>query len=135
MSEGKAEVQSDMKVSAIDKTTGRSNMITITNYKERLSREEIEQMDDEKVAQRITARNELESYAYNLHSTLQDKEISIKIDPDDKKELEDAIQNTIRWLDNNQEAERYQYEDRKQLLEETANPIMMKLYSQRNFNG
>ncbi|CAJ0635259.1 14020_t:CDS:2 [Entrophospora sp. SA101] len=124
-----------LNVSAIDKTTGRSNMITITNYKERLSREEIEQMDDEKVAQRITARNELESYAYNLHSTLQDKEISIKIDPDDKKELEDAIQNTIRWLDNNQEAERYQYEDRKQLLEETANPIMMKLYSQRNFNG
>ncbi|CAJ0767673.1 7400_t:CDS:2, partial [Entrophospora sp. SA101] len=87
--------------------------------------------DDEKEARRITARNELESYAYKLHNTLQDKEISIKIDPDDKKKLEDAIRNSIRWFDNNQEAERYQYEDRKQILEEITNPIMMKLYSQR----
>ncbi|CAJ0651533.1 12852_t:CDS:2, partial [Entrophospora sp. SA101] len=129
-----------LDVSAADKTTGKYNKIKITNDKGRLSKEKIEKMvadaeryhaDDEKEARRITARNELESYAYKLHNTLQDKEISIKIDPDDKKKLEDAIRNSIRWFDNNQEAERYQYEDRKQILEEITNPIMMKLYSQR----
>ncbi|CAH1765818.1 11409_t:CDS:2 [Entrophospora sp. SA101] len=119
-----------LNVSAADKTTGRSNKITITNDKGRLSKEEIEKMvsdaekyreEDEKVAQKITARNGLESYAYNLRNTLQ-------LDPDDKKKLEDAIQESITWLDNNQEAEKDEYEHKQKSLEEIANPIMMKLY-------
>jgi heat shock protein 1/8 len=89
-----------LNVSAVDKTTGRSNKITITNDKGRLSKEEIERMvseaerykaEDEKVAQKITARNGLESYAYNLRNTLQDEKISGKLDPADKKKLEDSI--------------------------------------------
>ena len=46
----------------------------------------------------------------------------------DKKKLEDAIQETITWLDNNQEAEKDEYEHKQKTLEEVANPIMMKLY-------
>nr|CAG8555019.1 5121_t:CDS:2 [Entrophospora candida] len=126
-----------LNVSAADKTTGRSNKITITNDKGRLSKEEIEKMvsdaekyreEDEKVAQKITARNGLESYAYNLRNTLQDEKIAGKLDPDDKKKLEDAIQESITWLDNNQEAEKDEYEHKQKSLEEIANPIMMKLY-------
>ncbi|CAG8828620.1 23232_t:CDS:2, partial [Gigaspora margarita] len=69
-----------IEVSAVDKTAGRSNKITITNNKVRLSKEEIEHMvadaekyhaEGEKVAQRIQARIDLESYAYNLRNTLQ----------------------------------------------------------------
>ncbi|CAG8526404.1 13634_t:CDS:2 [Cetraspora pellucida] len=126
-----------IEVSAVDKTTGRSNKITITNDKGRLSKEEIERMvadaekyraEDEKVAQRITARNGLESYSYNLRNTLQDEKVSGKIDASDKKKLEDAIQETITWLENNQEAEKEEYEHKQKSLEEIANPIMMKLY-------
>ncbi|CAJ0914704.1 17270_t:CDS:2, partial [Entrophospora sp. SA101] len=84
--------------------------------------------EDEKVAQKITARNGLESYAYNLRNTLQDEKIAGKLDPDDKKKLEDAIQESITWLDNNQEAEKDEYEHKQKSLEEIANPIMMKLY-------
>jgi len=102
-----------------------------------LSKEEIERMvaeaekykaDDEKVAQRIQARNGLESYAYNLRNTLQDEKISGKLDPADKKKLEDAIQESITWLENNQEAEKEEYDHKQKSLEEIANPIMMKLY-------
>jgi heat shock protein 1/8 len=84
--------------------------------------------EDEKVAQKITARNGLESYAYNLRNTLQDEKISGKLDPADKKKLEDSIQESITWLDNNQEAEKEEYEHKQKSLEEIANPIMMKLY-------
>jgi len=84
--------------------------------------------EDEKVAQKITARNGLESYAYNLRNTLQDEKISSKLDPEDKKKLEDAIQESVTWLDNNQEAEKDEYEHKQKSLEEIANPIMMKLY-------
>ncbi|CAG8670711.1 27479_t:CDS:2, partial [Dentiscutata erythropus] len=112
-----------LNVSAVDKTTGLSNRITITNDKGRLSKEEIERMvadaekyrlEDEKVAQRIQARNGLESYAYNLRNTLQ--------------KLEDAIQETITWLENNQEAEKEEYDYKQKSFEEIANLIMMNLY-------
>ncbi|CAG8784354.1 5292_t:CDS:2, partial [Dentiscutata erythropus] len=112
-----------LNVSAYDKTTGGYNKITITNDKGRLSKEEIERMvadaekyraEDEKVAQRIQARNSLESYAYNLRNTLQ--------------KLEDAIQETITWLENNQEAEKEEYDYKQKSFDEIANLIMMNLY-------
>ncbi|CAJ0747835.1 11351_t:CDS:2 [Entrophospora sp. SA101] len=100
-------------------------MVVIRN---RVSDAEKYREEDEKVAQKITARNGLESYAYNLRNTLQDEKIAGKLDPDDKKKLEDAIQESITWLDNNQEAEKDEYEHKQKSLEEIANPIMMKLY-------
>ena len=76
-------------MSASDKTTGRSNKITITNDKGRLSKEEIERMvseaekyksEDEAAATRIQAKNGLESYSYNLRNTLQDEKLASKLD-------------------------------------------------------
>ncbi|KAJ3042113.1 70-kilodalton heat shock protein [Rhizophlyctis rosea] len=127
-----------LNVSAVDKTTGRSNKITITNDKGRLSKEEIERMvseaekykaEDEAAAERIQAKNGLESYSYNLRNTIQDEKVAGKLDADDKKKLEDAIDEAIKWLDSNQEATKEEYEHHQKELEKTANPIMMKLYS------
>ncbi|KAK9754717.1 Hsp70 chaperone [Basidiobolus ranarum] len=89
-----------LNVSALDKTTGRSNKITITNDKGRLSKEDIERMlseaekykaEDEEAASRISAKNGLESYAYSLRNTLQDEKITGQLDVNDKKKLEEAI--------------------------------------------
>ncbi|KAI0336574.1 heat shock protein 70, partial [Cubamyces sp. BRFM 1775] len=97
-----------INVSASDKTTGKSNRITITNDKGRLSKEEIERMvneaekykaEDEAAAARITARNGLESYAYNLRNSLTDEKLAGKFDAADKKKLEDAVNEMILWLD------------------------------------
>ncbi|CAG8711332.1 18328_t:CDS:2, partial [Racocetra fulgida] len=84
--------------------------------------------EDEKVAQRIQARNGLESYAYNLLNTLQDEKVAGKIGAGNKKKLADVIQETITWLENNQDDEKEVYEHKQKSLEEVANPIMMKLY-------
>ncbi|KAJ8468711.1 hypothetical protein ONZ51_g9466 [Trametes cubensis] len=127
-----------LNVSASDKTTGKSNRITITNDKGRLSKEEIERMvneaekykaEDEAAAARITSRNALESYAYNLRNSLTDEKLAGKFDPADKKKLEDAVNETISWLDNSQEASKEEYEEHQKELEAVANPIMQKLYA------
>ncbi|KAI9360288.1 hsp71-like protein [Pilaira anomala] len=126
-----------LNVSALDKTTGKSNKITITNDKGRLSKEEIERMvndaekykaEDEAAAARIQAKNGLESYAYNLRNTLQEEKVSTKLEPADKEKLDAAVKEAIEWLDNSHEASKEEYESRQKELEEIANPIMMKLY-------
>lgn len=126
-----------LNVNAADKTTGRSNKITITNDKGRLSKEEIERMvaeaekykaEDEAAAERIQAKNGLESYAYNLKNSLADEKISAKMDGGDKAKLENAIDSAIKWLDGNQEADKAEYEHHQKELEKVANPIMSKVY-------
>ncbi|KAG1218181.1 hypothetical protein G6F35_008529 [Rhizopus arrhizus] len=125
-----------LNVSALDKTTGKSNKITITNDKGRLSKEEIERMvndaekykaEDDAAAARIQARNGLESYAYNLRNTLQEEKVASKIEAGDKEKLENAVKEAIDWLDNSHEASKEEYESRQKELEEVANPIMMKI--------
>ncbi|KAM6500581.1 heat shock cognate 70, partial [Amanita muscaria] len=126
-----------LNVSAADKTTGKSSRITITNDKGRLSKEEIERMvqeaekyksEDDAAAARITSKNGLESYAYNLRNSLSDEKLASKFDADDKSKLETAVNETIQWLDNSQEASKEEYELKQKELEGVANPIMMKVY-------
>jgi len=128
-----------LNVNAVDKTTGRSNKITITNDKGRLSKEDIERMvadaekykaEDEAAAERITAKNGLESYAYNLRNTLSDEKVGGKLDAADKAKLEKAVDEEIKWMDRSQEASKDEFEQHKKDLEKVANPIMMKLYGQ-----
>ncbi|KAF8547459.1 heat shock protein 70, partial [Imleria badia] len=102
-----------LNVSAADKTTGKSNRITITNDKGRLSKQEIERMvseaekfkaEDEAAAAHIQASNGLESYAYNLRSSLSDEKLANKFDVADKVKLEWAVGDGIAWLDGSQQA-------------------------------
>merc|ERR1711920_5571 len=83
-----------LNVSACDKSTGKSQKITITNDKGRLSKEDIEKMvndaekfkkDDEAAADRVKAKNELESYAYQVKQTMDDEKIKDKVSDEDKK--------------------------------------------------
>ncbi|KAJ6072544.1 hypothetical protein N7467_010629 [Penicillium canescens] len=124
-----------MNVSAVEKGTGKSHKITITNDKGRLSKEEIERMlaeaekykeEDEAEATRIQAKNGLESYAYSLKNTLG--EGKLQISEDDKKKVEDKITEVISWLDNNQTAEKDEYESQQKELEAIANPIISAAY-------
>merc|ERR550525_1408041 len=64
-----------LKISAVEKGSGKVEKITITNDKGRLSNEEIEKMvndaerfkdEDDKQKERIAAKNSLESYIFNL---------------------------------------------------------------------
>ncbi|TID28028.1 hypothetical protein CANINC_002709 [Pichia inconspicua] len=127
-----------LNVSALEKGTGKTQKITITNDKGRLSQEEIERMvaeaekfkdEDEKEAKRIAAKNQLESYAYSLKNTANESQFEEKVGADDKAKLISKAEEVINWLDENQTATEDEYTDRLKELEQEANPIMQKLYA------
>merc|ERR1712107_954616 len=125
-----------LNVSAIEKSTGKENKITITNDKGRLSQEEIERMvseaekfkaEDDANKNRIEAKNALENYCFSLKSSIDSEQVKDKIDPDDKKTLEEKIEETTKWLDSNQTAEKEEYEEKQKELEGIALPILQKM--------
>ncbi|KAM4723127.1 heat shock 70 kDa protein-like [Rhinophrynus dorsalis] len=126
-----------LNVSAVDKSSGKQNKITITNDKGRLSKEDIERMvqeaekyksDDEAQRVKISAKNSLESYAFNMKSTVEDDSIKGKISEEDKKKILDKCKEVISWLDLNQLAEKEEYAHQQKELEKVCNPIITKLY-------
>ncbi|KAB8284493.1 heat shock protein Hsc70t, partial [Yarrowia lipolytica] len=126
-----------LNVSAVEKGTGKTQQITITNDKGRLSKEDIERMvndaekykeQDEAEAARIAAKNGLESYAYSLKNTLSEEKFKEKVDEADREKLEKAINETIEFLDSTQSGATEEYSDKQKELEGVANPILMKFY-------
>jgi len=133
-----------LNVSAADKSTGKQNKITITNDKGRLSKEEIERMvndaekfkaDDEKQKDRISAKNGLESYCFNMKTTLDDDKVKDKISEDDRKAINDKCDEAIKWLDQNQLAEVEEFNAQQKEVESVCNPIITKLYSEAGGAG
>ncbi|GIY95871.1 endoplasmic reticulum chaperone BiP [Caerostris extrusa] len=132
------DVNGILKVTAEDKGTGIKEKITITNDHNRLTPEDIERMirdaeqfaeDDKKIKERVEARNELESYAYSLKNQINDKEkLGGKLSSSDKEKMEEAVEEKIKWLDENQEAEAEDFTRQKKELENIAQPIISKLY-------
>ncbi|KAL7574015.1 hypothetical protein ACA910_015596 [Epithemia clementina (nom. ined.)] len=125
-----------LNVSAIEKSTGKENMITITNDKGRLSQDEIERMvaeaekykaEDDANKHCVEAKNGLEKYCYSLQSSVLSGETKDKIPADDKKKLEYAIKETMQWLDSHPAADKEEYEEKRKSLEAAAMPIMQKM--------
>ncbi|XP_059487471.1 heat shock 70 kDa protein cognate 4 [Neocloeon triangulifer] len=126
-----------LNVSAIEKSTNKENKITITNDKGRLSKEEIERMvndaekykaEDEKQRTVIASKNSLESYCFNMKSTMEDEKLKDKIPEEDKKIIMDKCNEVIRWMDSNQLADKEEFEHKQKELEGVCNPIITKLY-------
>jgi heat shock protein 5 len=128
-----------LRVSAGDKGTGKSESITITNDKGRLSAEDIERMveeaekyadEDKATRARIEARNGLENYAFSLKNQANDEEgLGGKIDEDDKESLLEAVKETVEWLEENAaDATTEDFDEQKQKLSDVAYPITSKLY-------
>ncbi|XP_037627658.1 heat shock 70 kDa protein 1B [Sebastes umbrosus] len=126
-----------LNVSAVDKCTGKENKITITNDKGRLSKDDIERMvqdsekykaEDDVQREKIAAKNSLESYAYQMKSSVEDENLKGKISEEDKKVVIDKCNQTISWLENNQMAEKDEYEHQQNELEKVCKPVVTKLY-------
>jgi len=133
-----------LNVSACDKSTGKENKITITNDKGRLSKEDIEKMvndaekykkEDEEMRDKITAKNGLESYCFNIKQSVEDEKLKDKISDEDKKTIIDKCDETMKWLDANQLGEKEEFEDKQKELEGICNPIITKLYGGAGMGG
>ena len=133
-----------LNVSANDKGTGKSETITITNDKGRLSAEEIEQMvndaekfkdEDEKIRQRIESKNKLEGYIYQMKNTTEDEKVKDKLSDEDKTVITETIKTTQEWFDEHDSEEASVYDEKYKEIETIFMPIMTKLYQQEAPQG
>merc|ERR1712070_420139 len=131
-----------LSISASDKGTGKTQTITITSEKGRLSEEEIERMvaeaeefaeQDKTDKERIEARNGLESYLYNLKSSISDQ-LEGKLNEEDKESMSTCIEDALVWLENHPAAEKDEYDEKQKEVESLVNPIIKKAYESTN-NG
>uniref|UniRef100_H2Z066 Uncharacterized protein n=1 Tax=Ciona savignyi TaxID=51511 RepID=H2Z066_CIOSA len=132
------DVNGILRVSAEDKGTGNKEKITIKNDDNRLSKEDIDRMvqdaekfasEDQKLKEKVDAKNELESYAYSLKNQVGDKEkLGGKLSDEDKSTVTAAVEETIKWLDDHQDAEKEEYDAQKKKMEEVVQPIVSKIY-------
>jgi len=138
------DVNGILNVSAVDKSTNKGNKITITNDQGRLSKEDIERMvndaekfkaDDEKQKERIAAKNGLESYCFNMKSTMEDENLKAKISEEEKKTINSKCDEALKWLESNQLGEVDEFQDKQKELEAVFNPIISKLYQQGGAPG
>ena len=130
-----------LTVSAVEKATGKSEKIVVTNDSGRLSKEEIERMlreakefeeQDKITKERIDAKNSFENYIYSMKNTVEDKEkgIGAKLTEDEKETISNALKEAQDWLNANQEAEKDEYETHLKDLQKICDPIIGKLYQQ-----
>jgi len=126
-----------LNVSAADKGTGKSNKITITNDKGRLSKEEIEKMvqdaekfkaEDEATKAKIDAKNGLESFCFQMKNTLNEERLKQALTEEDKTTIQSNVDETLQWLEGNHDAEADVIEGKQKELEAKFNPIMQRIY-------
>ena len=120
-----------LNVSAVDKSTGKESKITITNGG-RLSEVEIQRMvneaakykkEDNKQRERIAAKNSLESYAFNMKSTMDDDKVKDKVSEQERENIISKCEEVIDWIDNNQTAEQEEFISQQENLERICTRI------------
>ena len=126
-----------LNVSAVEKSTGKEQKITITNDRGRLSADDIERMvseaerykaEDDRQRERVEAKNSLENYAFSLRNSVQEEKVAAKISAEDKAAINAGVDDVISWLDQNSGVEKEEYAEKQRALEAVAAPIMSKLY-------
>jgi L1 cell adhesion molecule like protein len=127
-----------MNITAEEKSTKKTNNITITNDKGRLSKEQIEEMikkaeefkeEDNKQKELIETKNGLENYLYNLKNSMKKNENSPPSIDEIKAEIDPIIDEGLKWLEDNASEDIETYKNKQKELEEKVNPLMQKFYS------
>jgi L1 cell adhesion molecule like protein len=112
-----------LNVSASEKSSGKSNKITITNDKGRLSKEEIDRMlaesekyqkEDDELREKIEAKQKLEGYVYQVKSGLKDN----KENSDKNKELTEKLEELEQLCSSTDLKDKELYDDAYKALEE-----------------
>jgi heat shock protein 1/8 len=125
-----------LNVSAAEKSTGKSQKITITNDKGRLSKEEVERLvqeaakheaEDKAQFERVEAKNQMEAYLYNSRNSLNEEKVKAKLGEEATTALA-VVEEGISWLSDHQEETKQTYTDKQKEYTDKIQPTMLKLY-------
>ena len=129
-----------LTVTGVEKGVGKSETISITNDKGRLTKEEIEQMiadaekfadEDKLIKERIDAKHALQNYIYTMRNTIEDKDkLADKISEDDKSTIQDGLTEAEDWLNaNGEDADKDAIEEQMKDLQKICDPIIASIYN------
>jgi len=134
-----------LSVSAKDKKNeSNTKRIQIEQQKGRLNDEEIKRIveeaekyksEDAAMSKKIQAKNELESYTYQIRNTLEDAQFKDKLKTEDRSKVEKTVKDVLDWVDNNPNAELEEFEHKKKELEQTWKPVITSLYGEGGGGG
>ena len=128
-----------LNVSAVEKSSGKTEKITVKNEKGRLSAEEIQKMvddaekfkeDDTKQREKVEARNALDNYIFSVKQSLNDEKLKDKFTEEDKTAIEEKIKEVQEWYDDHLESSKEEFEEKQKELESVFSPVIMKVYQQ-----
>ena len=126
-----------LNVTACDKSSGKTEKITIKNDKGRLSKEQIEDMvkeaerlkqEDEANMKRVEAKNKLESYIYNWRNQLDNKEVADKIGQANVELVTTCVKEAQTWLDANTTATTEEFEGKYKEYETQLKNVVTQMY-------
>ena len=133
------DANSILNVTAVEKSTGKNNKIVITNDKGRLTKDDIDRLvkeaekfkdEDNKIKERIEAKNGLEQYCYQVKQSINDAKLKDKFSADERKQIETKIDEVLKWTNDNPAASKEEYDAKVKEVEAIFNPIMQKIYQQ-----
>jgi heat shock protein 1/8 len=127
-----------LKVSAVEKSSGKSEEITIKNESNRLSKEDIEKMvdeaakfkeEDDAVVEKFEAKNKLENYLYGIKSSVISEEKMKSALGDELTIVEEKVSEGLSWIELDTSYSKDDYESKQKEIEEVLSPIIQKAYA------
>merc|ERR1712188_195317 len=91
--------------------------------------------EDKAAKEKIDAKNGLESYCYSMKNTIGEEKFKEAVSEDDKKAIEDKIDEVMKWLDTAEHAEKEEFESMQKDVESVCNPIIQKMYAAAGGGG
>eukprot|EP00099_Drosophila_melanogaster_P015498 NP_524339.1 heat shock protein cognate 2 [Drosophila melanogaster] len=125
-----------LNVNAKDNSTGKSEKITISNDKGRLSKAEIDRMlseaekykvEDDRQRERVQSKNNLEAYIYACRQAVDDAPSGV-LSETERSKVRDKCSSEASWLDKNSLAEKEEFESHLKECQRICTPIMSKIH-------
>merc|ERR1711959_713872 len=91
--------------------------------------------EDKQAAEKIQAKNALESYCYSMKNTINEEKFKDALSAEDKTAIETKIDETSTWLETADHAEKEEFESIQKELEGVCNPIITKMYQSAGGEG
>ena len=126
-----------LSVSAVEKSSGKRETITVTNDKGRLSADDIQRMvdeaeqfkdDDERMKKQFESKNNLENYLYQVKKSIDEEPMKTKLTDEDRNIVSSKIADIQTWCDENMNATTEENDSQRTELESIFMPIMTKMY-------
>ena len=126
-----------LSVSAVEKSSGKRETITVTNDKGRLSADDIQRMvdeaeqfkdDDERMKKQFESKNNLENYLYQVKKSIDEEPMKTKLTDEDRTAISSKVTEIQTWCDEHMNASTEDNDSQRTDLESIFMPIMTKMY-------